>query len=65
METRFQPLESDSCILKNVIYLAIYVDDEMMVGSDQEVLKGQLRKLKKDFKLTSNPLNRFLIESST
>jgi len=42
-----------------------YVDDGMIFGSDQEVFKEQLRKLKKGFKLTIQPLNKFLIESST
>lgn len=61
----FTPLESDSCVYrknnsKEPIYIVIYVDDGLMIGPQIQEIDKELAKLKADFELKIQPLNRFL-----
>lgn len=56
-ELGMQPLKTDPCIFKNKdnsIYLAMHVDDGMLVGKNQSDLEQMLQKLDKFFCITSN-----------
>ena len=60
----FKPLESDSCVYKknkdNPIYIAMYVDDGCIIGHSKPELEKEIKALKQSFKLTMQPLTRFL-----
>lgn len=50
-----KPLKSDPCMFKNeakTVYLAIYVDDGILVGKNEDDLWDVLEKLKKMFEIT-------------
>jgi len=56
--------DSDPCrFIRNnpsPVYLAIYVDDGLIVGKDKDESGNVLLELSKSFKLTSQPFERFL-----
>jgi hypothetical protein len=58
-------LDSNSCLYRketseSPIFLVIYVDDGMIMGNHSDELKDELKELQKEFKLSIQPLDRFL-----
>jgi hypothetical protein len=61
----FKPLESDSCVYKkemrgDLIFIIMYVDDGLIMGRHESQINIELESLKRSFKISMQPLNRFL-----
>ena len=63
----FKAVTSDPCLFvktdedeENPIYIVIYVDDGMIIGRNLDELNAELEELQKSFKLSIQPLTRFL-----
>jgi len=61
----FKPLNADPCVFKKrgeygEIFVAIYVDDGLVVGKMEHELAEVIQTLKKSYQLTEKPVDRFL-----
>jgi hypothetical protein len=65
-EMKYTASDSDSCLYikkgssSNPIYIVMYVDDGLIIGKHEKELKEELNALNETFKLTIQPLQRFL-----
>ena len=64
-EMGFSPFKSDSCVYKKEnkgkpIFVVMYVDDGLIMGKVSSELKREIDALQDSFKVTVQPLNRFL-----
>lgn len=51
-------LKSDQCIFKNKVndlYLAIHVDDGILIGKEETTIVNLLKKLENEFEMTVSP----------
>jgi hypothetical protein len=61
----FVALDSDPCVYRKEIhgqpiFIVIYVDDGLIMGSSLTELKDEVKSLKEEFKVTVQPVKRFL-----